>query len=118
MEMACRPPGKSGKPWSPVPLTSEEEFKTAFPACSSGINWKKHRLVRVSVREAINTTDFKVKSVVRKGNKIIVTVGGQQYCAGPPYPASWSAWVLIPAGQEPVTVDTDIKSYKEPCLAP
>ncbi|MFH1436750.1 MAG: hypothetical protein ABIJ56_13665 [Pseudomonadota bacterium] len=111
-------PGKSGTPWFPVPITSEEEFKAAFPSCTSGINWKKHRLVRASVEELINTHSFGINGVRKKGNKIIVTVTGQSYCAGPPLPVNWAAWVLIPAGEEAVTVDTDIKSDMKPCLAP
>ena len=71
-----------------------------------------------SVEKLINVHDFAVGGVRKKGEKIIVTVTGASFCAGPVYPASWAAWILIPAGQEPVTVDTDIKSNKEPCLAP
>ena len=111
-------PGKSGSDLYSKQLASEEEFKKAFPTCGSNIDWKKHRLVQVSVRNMINTSGFKVSSVKKKVNMIIVAVGGHHYCAGAPLPVSWSAWILIPAGEETVIVDSAMTSYKGPCLMP
>ncbi|MFH1434588.1 MAG: hypothetical protein ABIJ56_02615, partial [Pseudomonadota bacterium] len=111
-------PGQAGSDLYAKQLASEEEFNSHFTPCSPGIDWKKHRLLQVSVRDMINTDGFKVNSVKKKANEIIVFVGGHHYCAGAALPASWSAWILVPAGGETVIVDRDMTSYKGPCLLP
>ncbi len=89
-----------------VVMTTEEEFQAVVPCEEeglSGINWNVHRLVRAVFSENPAAT---LRGVVEEeGSGVGVYLSAPRYCGGAP-PPDTSVWLLVPAGDGEVRVET------------
>jgi hypothetical protein len=69
-----------------------------LPNCETGVNFKKFRLVRVTMISNLRTAGS-VKSVKNKGGKILVEVDTVPICTGHDVYRRSLLWVQIPKGK-------------------